>query len=271
MKKSVVWLTASVFASLVLIAGVGELRAGIEQKFAGKIFILKKRPPSYFKSQGAFSSFLRKNSMKVVSENEDHEWVLRTFAFFKRQLGDYEVEMVFYNIEKGKDKNRRQFVDSFTQMTQNRNTKSLEGKATLTRPSFDGNTSYMVVAQASGTDLAKGYFSTRGMTQETIDEQKRILIEQKKMEESMHDLQAKAKKQEEDDKLRAQGIDPDARPKRNEPSENNETVEVSFGSGGEEEDNPQTVDPHDNARGCSTAVINKRSHSLLNILATVFR
>ncbi|MCP4679120.1 MAG: hypothetical protein GY854_27240 [Deltaproteobacteria bacterium] len=262
MKTAVIRFFAVSLAIIFFVAGIGELRAGIEGRFAGKIFILKKRPPSYFKSQGAFASFLRKNSIKKVEENEDNEWMFRTFAFFKRKLGDYEVDMVFYNVNRGSSKSQRVFVDTFTQMTQDRNTRSLEGKCRLTRPSFDANIDYMIVAQNAGKELAKGFFRTRGMSQAAIDQQKRFEHEQKEMEKSMKDLEAKAKAQEEDERLRAQGIDPDAK-KKSERSEDDDD------EGEEGTDHPGEVDPRANPRGCSMTPLPRDNISLFEILATI--
>ncbi len=198
MKKSIAWFSVITFAFIVLVAGLGDaLARGVPDIFAGKVLLLKKRPPSYFRTQGKFVSFLRRNSIKVVYQNEEREWVFDTMAFFRRPLGDYEVEMVFYNIEKGRSKSKRRFVDSFTQYTQDRNTRSLSGKTRLIRPQFDANIRYMVIAQSRGKELAKGEFSTKGTTQASIDQQKRYDNIQKEMEKSMKDLERKAKEQEE--------------------------------------------------------------------------
>ncbi|MDJ0765511.1 MAG: hypothetical protein QNJ97_21195 [Myxococcota bacterium] len=201
MKKTVAWVFVASIACLVLIAGMSNVvAASAERVFSGKVLILKKRPPSYFKSKGGFVSFLRKNTTKVVHENQNREWRFETMAFFKRPLGDYEVEMVFYDVEGGRGKNQRRFVDSFTQYTQDRNTRSLSGKTKLIRPQFDANRRYMVVAQSHGTELAFGNFETRGTSQAAIDQQKRYEQVQKEMEKSMRDLEKKVKEQEEREK-----------------------------------------------------------------------
>ncbi|MCP4600347.1 MAG: hypothetical protein GY847_07415 [Proteobacteria bacterium] len=201
MKKTTVWMAIVIFSCSILVAGLAEVAAGSPPSvFGGKVFLLKKRPPSYFRSKGGFVKFIRRNSIKVVYENEDREWNFQTMSFFKRPLGDYEVEMVFYNIEKGRSKGRRHFVDSFTQYTQDRNTRSLSGKTKLIRPSFDANIRYMVIAQSHGIELAKGEFSTKGTSQAAIDQQKRYEKIQKDMEKSMKELEKKAKEQEQQQK-----------------------------------------------------------------------
>jgi len=191
--RGIAILTAAFF--LVCVGEV--LAAQAEKVFAGKVFLLKRVPPNYFKKSGGFISFLRHNSIKTVYENEDHTWTFQTMAFFRKPLGDYEVEMVFYDIEDGKSKNARRFVDSYTQYTQDRNTRALGGKAKLTRPSFDANKRYMVVVQQHSSEIAKGYFSTKGISQAQLDQDKRLKHEMKEMEKSMEDLKKKAKEQEE--------------------------------------------------------------------------
>jgi hypothetical protein len=185
-------LVAGLF--IVIIAGEVIARRA-EDVFAGRVVILKKRPPNAFKSADGFISFLRGNSVQTVYADEDTTWTFETMAFFRRPLGDLEVDMVFYDITDGSSEGSRRFVDTYTQYTQDRNTRILSGKCHLIRPAFDANKSYQVVVQHQGTELAKGTFSTKGISQDQIDNQMRYEAEMKKMEESMKDLQKKVEEQ----------------------------------------------------------------------------
>ncbi len=206
MKFKIGGMTAAIFAGIFLVAVVGQVAAkNVESVFQGKILVLNKRPPSYFSTKSGFVKFLRKNSTKVVYENEERTWEFETMAFFRRPLGDYEVEMVFYDIADGRDKNSRRFVNSFVQYTQDRNTRSLAGKTRLIRPDFDAHKKYLIIAQSKGKELAQGEFATRGTSQAQIDAQKRMEAVQKKMEADMKELQRKAKEQEEAEKRRKRG------------------------------------------------------------------
>jgi len=49
--------------------------------------------------------------------------------------------------------------------------------------------------QHQGTELAKGTFSTKGISQDQLDNEKRVAAEMQKMEESMRDLQKKVDEQ----------------------------------------------------------------------------
>jgi len=194
---------ALIAAALFLVVAVGEVAAGgVEDVFAGKVIVLKKKPPSWFRSKQAFVKFLRSHSTRLVYENEDHTWSFETMAFFRRPLGDYEVDMVFYDVEAGSGKNQRRFVDSYAQNTMDRNTRSLSHKTHLTRPQFDAKIRYMITVQSRGRELAKGFFETRGVSQAAIDQQKRLEHEMKKMEKSMRELEEKARRQQEEEKKR---------------------------------------------------------------------
>ena len=194
--------TVCIFVAFaVLLVGTGDVLARkVEDIFAGKVLILAKRPPTYFKSKNGFVTFLKRNQQGTVYEHEDHTWNFETMAFFKRPLGDYEVDMVFYDVGKGKSDAARKFVDSYQQNTMDRNARILSHKAHLTRPSFDAKKSYMIVVQSKGREVAKGYFNTKGVTQAAIDQQKRVEHEMKEMEKSMKELEQKVKEQEEQQK-----------------------------------------------------------------------
>lgn len=202
--KTRAWIPSTILAAVFVVVCVGEVFARRpEDVFAGKVLILKKRPRSYYRKAGQFISFLRTHSTKVVYEQpEDRLWSFETMAFFRRPLGDYEVEMVFYDIENGRSKSKRRFVDSYPQYTQDRNTRILSGKVKLVRPQFDANRRYMLVAQHRGRELAQGEFSTKGTSQAAIDQQKRYEKVQADMEKSMKELEQKAKEQEEAEKKR---------------------------------------------------------------------
>ncbi|MCU0662109.1 MAG: hypothetical protein MUC50_07255 [Myxococcota bacterium] len=195
-------LTVVVLGLCVLTFDSEAFAGGANKAFAGKVVILAKVPPMRFSSEGAFVSFLRHNSVKTVSQNIEGTWEFETMAFFKRPLGDYEVEIVFYDVTNGKSEGQRRFVNSYTQFTQDRTTQTLSGKTKLIRPDFDANKTYMIVAQNKGVELARGEFSTRGITQAEIDSQKRFAKEQAEMEKSMKDLQERARQQQEAERKR---------------------------------------------------------------------
>lgn len=203
MSRSKVTSVAVVVVCALMLMGVGEVVAGgAESVFAGKVLVLRKTPPNYFRTKNGFVQFLRSNRVSTVYESEDHTWSFPTMSFFKRPLGDYEVTVVFYDVTDGKSESKRRFVDTYGQNTMDRNTRSLFHKVRITRPAFDAKRNYQITMQSHGKDLATGFFSTKGVTQAALDYQKRVDYEMKKMEESMKDLEKKAKEQEEAEKRR---------------------------------------------------------------------
>lgn len=189
-------LAAAILAGLFVVVIAGEVIARrVEDVFAGKVVVLKKRPPTHFKTADGFIGFLRTNAVQTVYADADNTWSFETMAFFRRPLGDLEVDMVFFDVTHGSSEGSRRFVDTFTQYTQDRNTRILSGKCQLIRPAFDANRSYMIVVQHQGDTLAKGSFSTKGVSQEQLDNEKRVAAEVQKMEESMRDLQKKVEEQ----------------------------------------------------------------------------
>ena len=197
MRKSLMWLTACSMVGLFLLAGMGEVKAGMK----GQIKILTKMPKKkYYKSKGQFHSFIRRNSTRVVYEDSDSKnWRFNIMAFFKKRLADSEVTLMFYDIERGGSK----YVDSVIKMTRDYNSDSLLCSVTLHRPPFDANKRYKMVAQdKDGNTLATGTFETRGTSTRVLDSQKRYEHTQKEMEKSMKELERKAKEQEEAEKRR---------------------------------------------------------------------
>jgi hypothetical protein len=198
--------------ALLLLVGVVHtvVAANAENVFAGKVLVLDKIPPTWFNTKNGFVSFLKKHRTDVISANADNEWNFRAMAFFRKPIGDYEVEMVFYDIGSGSGKGMREFRGSVTQYTQDRNAKSLLGRATLTRPTFDANRKYFVEVQSHGKTLATGNFSTRGVSQNELDQQKRIEHQQKEMQKEMEAMKRREAEQRQQEEAEQQKKDADA-------------------------------------------------------------
>ena len=211
MKKSVMKTVGITFALLILVGALHTVfAANAENMFAGKIVVLDAIPPSWFNTKNGFVNFLKKHRTDVIHANEDNEWNFKAMAFFRKPLGDYEVEMVFYDIGGGSGKGMREFRGSVTQYTQDRNAKSLLGRATLTRPTFDANRKYFVEVQSHGKTLATGQFSTRGVSQNELDQQKRIEHQQKEMQKEMEAMKRREAEQRRQEEAEQQKKDADA-------------------------------------------------------------
>lgn len=192
MKRTAVTALALSLVGFILVTGLSEVYGG--SPFKGQIKILTKMPKSWYKSAGEFNSFIRSHSTQNVFEaGDDKTWEFNIMAFFKKNLGDNEVTLAFYDLGLGS-----KYVDSQIKMTKDYNSDTLMCSVRLTRPPFDANKKYEVVAQdKNGSKLARGTFTTKGTAQANIDQQKRMETMQKEMEKSMKDLERKAKEQEE--------------------------------------------------------------------------
>ena len=196
MKKQFIKVLGIMTVMLVLFGAIHTvLAANAETTFAGKVIVLKKIPPTWFDSKNGFVNFLRKNKTDVIHANEDNEWNFKAMAFFRKPLGDYECEMVFYDIGAGSGAGMREFRGSVTQYTQDRNSKSLLGRATLTRPTFDANRKYFVEVQSHGKTMATGTFATQGTSQNQLDQEKRMEAKRKEMEKEMEAMKRREEEQ----------------------------------------------------------------------------
>ena len=197
MKRTIITAVTMSLIGFVLVTGLSDVYGG--SPFKGQIKILTKMPRSYYNSQGAFNSFIRSHSTQNVFESgDDKTWNFNIMAFFKKKLGDSEVTLAFYDLAQGS-----KYVDSQIKMTKDYNSDTLMCSVRLTRPPFDANKKYEVVAQdKNGSKLARGTFTTKGTSQAAIDQQKRYDTMQKEMEASMKELERKAKEQEAAEKKR---------------------------------------------------------------------
>lgn len=190
MQKRLALMAAIATAGFISLAGPGKASAG------GAIKVLTESPGTKVRNIKAFAN--RHSTKYVYEAGSDRTWNFEIVAFFSRKLGDNEVTLMFYDIDNGS-----KYVDSQIKMTRDFNSKILLCRVRLTRPPFDANRRYKVVAQdKDGRALAQGSFTTRGTSQQAIDSQKRYEHAQKEMEKSMKDLERRAKEQEEAERKR---------------------------------------------------------------------
>ncbi len=136
----------------------------VERKFRGKILILKKRPPTRFKSQGAWIGWLNRHRKTMVWPDKkvkgQKQWKFEFMAFFRRKLNDVEVNVKFYDIT-----NAKRFIaaDSFYL---NRGQTIFASNMVLerTEETFQPNRRYVmyIVGAKSKKTLAQAKFWLRG-------------------------------------------------------------------------------------------------------------
>jgi hypothetical protein len=136
-------------------------RSAVERRYAGKVVLLKKRPPMRFSSQSAWIRFLRVNKMKYVwpkNKQKSEKWKFEFMAFFRRPLNDVEVKVRFTDVTDVK-----KFIaqDSFYL---DRGMTIFASNIEVERPPFAVNRKYLMqISSARGTPLASTTFWLRGI------------------------------------------------------------------------------------------------------------
>ncbi|MBK8482154.1 MAG: hypothetical protein IPL40_13465 [Proteobacteria bacterium] len=137
--------------------------APVEDRFAGEIVVLRKRPPPRFRSQAAFAEFLRqhRSTRLAADRNNAKRWTLELMAFFRRPVDDFEVKVKFFDITKG-----RVFVAGDSILTSARGQRILATSLALDGPTFAPKRRYkMYLLDARGVALASTQFELEGETE----------------------------------------------------------------------------------------------------------
>ncbi|MBN2344047.1 MAG: hypothetical protein JXX29_23295 [Deltaproteobacteria bacterium] len=204
MKKNILKTLGFTIAAICLVGVLHEVvAANAENVFAGKIIVLRKIPPSYFNTKNGFVNFLKSSKNRYDCANplplpDEGAVDFQAMVFFKKPLGDYEVEMLFHDVgsRNGGKTGAEVFKGSVTQYTQDRNTRSMLARTSMTRQEFDADRKFKVEIQSHGKTVASGFFCTKGMSQAEVDQQKRVHAQQEEMRKSMEELKKKAAEQE---------------------------------------------------------------------------
>lgn len=150
--------------ALLLAAWPALVSAGpVEDRFAGEIVVLRKRPPPRFRSQAAFGEFLRQHRARRLPADRSNgkRWSLEFMAFFKKPVNDFEVKVKFFDITKG-----RVFVAGDSVMTAVRGQRVLAINMPLEGPIFVAKRRYqMYLVDARGVALASTQFELDGETE----------------------------------------------------------------------------------------------------------
>ena len=145
----------------VLLAGATAEARRVEDRYAGRVIVLKRRAPAKFRSHGAFATFLKRNRLKAIGSKrtaDGEQWRIEFMAFFKKPLRDVEVKVRFYDITEG-----RQFVAADSVFHSARGQRILSSSFVLKQPEFRGNRQYlMYVLNARNVVLAQTRFRLVG-------------------------------------------------------------------------------------------------------------
>jgi hypothetical protein len=148
-----------VFGVVVIgaLAGSGEARA----RDAGRIFLTKGRVA--LGGQATLASTARQPEVHMVWPSEEHgndqtAWNVDYVTLFDRPLGDYEVELKFWDVTKGPAR----YIGSREQFTRDKQTRMMAGELKLTAPEFERNRRYLVIVSTRRGNLAQVTFWLRG-------------------------------------------------------------------------------------------------------------
>jgi hypothetical protein len=153
----------TVIGSLVLVPDDADAagRIGrVHRAFRGKVIITQKRPPSRFRSQGAFARWLRVNRKKHLwpDKKTRKSWTFEFMAFFRRPLNDLEVNIKFYDVTEGK-----KFIAADNFYLRGKGETIFSSKMELEKPRFSVNRKYaMYVLSPRNVLLSSTIFWLRG-------------------------------------------------------------------------------------------------------------
>jgi len=153
-------IATSVALSVIATLVVSSWSAPAEARRAGKIYILRKRPPARFKRRGGLRRFLRKYRTSHIWPNKKNkkEWRFEYMAFFKRPVRDRQIKIRFYDITAG-----RKFVAADSIFTSSMGQRAFASDMVLEKGRFKRNRRYiMYLLNRRNVVLAKTRFTLRG-------------------------------------------------------------------------------------------------------------
>jgi hypothetical protein len=195
-------ICATVFLCALVGAALDGEAGGSGSSNSGQIALLIKKPPSNlsFREARSFAGKFEipgKYKIKEVRQNDQREWIFYTMTMLSQSLTDYDLEIVLYDVSRGRSSDKRRLVKSIYHHTIDPSSRNISGKVNLTRPEFDANLAYQMVARSYGRDLAKAVFITRGESTQSIEQAKRLEEVQKELTRANDDLERRLKHQKE--------------------------------------------------------------------------
>ncbi len=143
-------------ASLLIIAGaiiffVPTALANVANRYAGKVLLFKRRPPSTWRTASIFHQFVRNHRVNRIRAGDDGNWRFEYMAFFRRPINDREVQVLFYDAN---SRNER-YINSYSLYLQDRQQRIVGGTARLERPDFRPNRYYRIVVTSRRRTVAR--------------------------------------------------------------------------------------------------------------------
>jgi hypothetical protein len=154
-------LTTLGVLAFITFALVAQVRARAAAHLPGQVFITKK----HFSQTGqpARASTVRSEEVRMVwpAEEEGNEvtkWKVDFVALLDQPLGDYQVELKFWDVTKG----GARYVTSRVQLTRDKLARVVVGELGLASPEFERNHRYLMRVDGPRGALAEVSFWLRG-------------------------------------------------------------------------------------------------------------
>ncbi len=150
-------MKGSVIGSVLVLATL--LPAGAH---ANEIYFTQAKIPGRISEQG-LKGFMRGHHSRAIQEEPDHKkWKFQLGVFLRREAGDLEAHLLFYDVERG----REEFVSEMTVFLSDRTENTFLQPVTLERPMFKPMNRYMAALQIRRQRLARKDFELIGQRDE---------------------------------------------------------------------------------------------------------
>jgi hypothetical protein len=124
--------------------------------FKGRVIVSTKRFPTAFKSDRAFTRYLKKVHRKWVEYGDQKSLDLEFMAFFKKRYGSTEFTGMIFDVT-----GPRTLVETFSIYPQQRTTRVLASNIKLTKETFPEERRYYFVVTLGQTILAETNFAIK--------------------------------------------------------------------------------------------------------------
>lgn len=124
--------------------------------FKGRVIVSTKPFPVNFKSDRAFTRYLKKAHRKRVNYGDKESLDLEFMAFFKRSYGSTEFTGMIFDVT-----GPRKLVETFSIYPQQRTTRVLASHIKLSKDTFPEEHRYYLVVTLGQTILAETYFTVK--------------------------------------------------------------------------------------------------------------
>ncbi len=149
--KGIVIKGLAVIIAIASLAVTTVALANVANRYAGRVILFNRRPPTQWASDGVFHTFVRQHKTGGIAAGEDGKWQIEYMAFFRRPVGDREVQVRFFDAN---DSSGR-YITSYTLYLGDPRDRIVGGSARLEQPDFRPNRYYKISVASRGKVIAR--------------------------------------------------------------------------------------------------------------------